>query len=573
MNGFHFLLLVVTTCVNGAKNTISFPDSLYPTDLSLSQFRQKCPLYYGKLEFCKTTYEDCFGLLRSPNDCEKEFFGCIRVDSDDINCRKYIDEARLIIRYHGRAFQRRIIEKRMKPAVDKINKRLKPIKEKYIKLIENCGVESEVEQESNRMLSQINSTNSIFDPTMMLFAMYKVESSMNKTEICQKSIEEFQNELGNVDSKTAESLKVPYHFWFIGIEFGAIGRVITRIVADEVCGIISFDFNQHKAVHLDCYDQQRDQEECDSVYNDSLNYSLKTTDSKKLNCKMFVDLLEAIQIIRGNDFYKEASEHFIESSKTSIDGEFRLGFEEFFNGSMTGRDTRNAFLRLEVSEKSTRRISLLFDDISSKCGSSKNTLASCGFKYEYCIHLIKSECQTKFSACLTDIHANNEQCRGAIQKMTDLLYPSIYISKEISKRQSNENNVYVEIAVLAAFIGFCVLIGFIIYRYRPMKEISDEQKPNANCDSSSKNTELKPLNQNEEIQKFVERTNTESGTNVSSVSGSFLNDNNANYRDIPHESSSNNHNNSEDQENQNMKSDESDTDSAIFRGTEVSQLL
>ncbi|CAL2045190.1 unnamed protein product [Caenorhabditis brenneri] len=468
MVNLHLLLffLVVTYSV-ASSNVPSYPDALYPKDLNFTQLRLKCPVQLGRIQFCAAQYEECFGHSRTEKYCGNQFCVCSNGDDQSNNqeCKQYLDQACFAVHNTGHKFQREIIEKREKSAVESVRKRLKSVISSYDRMVEDCGVESKLKMETEVMMKKLTSTNALHHLVMPFFAMVNTEPLMNKTEKCLRSIDEFQAALEEADSKASDNLKQPYVLWYTGIEFGPIGKVISRIGIDELCGKASFELNQESAAHLDCYDGQAGRQECDEKYINNINYLLTTMDSKKLVCKMMVELMKSIKDLRGEEFYREAREFHPNAYTTSIRGRFSSGFSGFENGSMTRRETKTTFVNLEASQKSSFRIKDRFEKVSSKCGGSKNsadTVASCGLRYEHCVFFNEQECPKQLSICLSSIDDGNKECQKEIDQFKELLWPE---TRRIKYSQERDFGIEHAIALILTGIVF-VVVGYILCQYR-----------------------------------------------------------------------------------------------------------
>ncbi|EFP12849.1 hypothetical protein CRE_27945 [Caenorhabditis remanei] len=120
-------------------------------------------------------------------------------------------------------------------------------------------------------------------------------------------------------------------------------------------------------------------------------------------------------------------EFFLDENGLKIDvngDSLTRGFEGFFKGSMTRRETKNDIVRLEASQNSPLILQQLYDDVSMSCGKSKNVVTSCAFKYAYCIHKIKKECMIQLSICLDHIDGIDGTCEEKIKEISSFLWPS-----------------------------------------------------------------------------------------------------------------------------------------------------
>lgn len=465
MFNLYLLFILVVTYVSGTPDIISFPEALYPKDAT--HLQSKCPLQLRKIDFCASRYEECFGRSRSVVDCSNEFCGCSKMndDSNKQECKRYSNDVCFTVNNNGHRFQREIIKKRQKLAFDNVKKRFKHIIETYKIMVEDCGVESKLKLETEEMKKKLKVTNAMHDLALPFFAMINVEHSLNKSKKCLMRIDEFETSLEEADSKASESLKHPYLLWHTGIEFGPIGKVVTRIGIDELCGKISFELNQESAAHLDC---KAARQECDEKYIENINYLLKTMDSKKLDCQLMVELMGSIHVLRGEK-YRETSEFHSIASTTSIRGKFNVGFNGFENGSMTKQETKTPFVDLEASQKSTFQIKDRFESVSFRCGGSKNsadTVASCGLRYEYCIHFNEKDCRKQLSICLNPIDDENKECKDSIFQLTELLWPT---AMKTEYSQGSGFGIWHIFALIITGILF-VVVGYGFCKFRTIKE-------------------------------------------------------------------------------------------------------
>ncbi|EFP11325.1 hypothetical protein CRE_30978 [Caenorhabditis remanei] len=429
---FIVLVLVVTTSAKSFTNVSAFPEMLYGSNLT--NFRKECPDQLSQMDSCIVIYRDCFGLMRATRECDHQFCGCvgesgyIRDDSTPQKCLDHLNSACVTVRSKGNLFKNQIVEENTKSAVNAIEKNLNQIRSAHKTVVEQCGIESKIKDEEARMLASLNTTNRLFPMTMTFFAMVNVEKFISKSEKCQKSIDLYERALQNLDEATVNRLEIPYRFWFIGAEFGSIGRVVTRALAVETCENASPELNHHSVVRVNCYDRRVNRSACDEKYRRDTKHTLSTTESKKLKCKMFIDLVEQVQSLRAAQFYEEAVDYHENGLKIDVNGDsLTRGFEGFFKGSMTRRETKNDIVRLEASQNSPLILQQLYDDVSMSCGKSKNTadvVTSCAFKYAYCIHKIKKECMIQLSICLDHIDGIDGICEEKIKEISSFLWPS-----------------------------------------------------------------------------------------------------------------------------------------------------
>ncbi|NP_001355437.1 uncharacterized protein CELE_C44H9.5 [Caenorhabditis elegans] len=445
-------LLAISATTAISINTIKYPNALYPASLSRGGFRNECPYLSKRIDFCVPKYEDCFGQLRSVEDCKLDYCTCIHVSEATETCQKHFGDSCQSVRTKGEVYRKTIAENRTKTVVNKLEAIFMKLSDAFSSLLKNCGVVSEMEEKLHQAVSQLDTQNPLLNLTLKYLILRNLESQMLNSTTCQNSKTSFQETLVKLDSMNAQRLHIPYPFWYIGTEFGPIGKVIMRSLAYETCDKASLDFNHHSVVRVNCYDQQKDQKDCDEAYSEGNYMTLGTMDSKKLVCKMFVDFNENLKSLRAEDFYKEAAEHHKVSSTTSIRGRFNEGFTSFVDGSMTRRDTKNDFLVLEASEKLPLRLLDYFDSVSSECGASKSVVASCGFMFEYCIQFFGRDCQTRLSTCLNDINEMDYTCEDAIRNIVKVLYPDTNATSKLEKYSST---------VEVAETGFIQTIGAI----------------------------------------------------------------------------------------------------------------
>lgn len=523
MLNFFLLFFSVVTYSSATSNVTSYPDALYPKDLNFTQLRLKCPVQLGKIQFCASKYEECFGHSRAVLFCGNEFCECLKVGDGSRNqeCKQYSDHACFAVHNIGNGLRREIIEKREKSAVESVRKRLKPVIESYNKMVEDCGVESKLKVETEVMMKKLTSTNALHLLTIPFFAMANTEPSINRTEECLRRIDEFQTALEKADSKASEGLEQPYALWYIGIEFGPIGKVITRIGIDELCGK-AFELNQESAAHLDCYDKQDGRQECDEKYIQNINDTLSTMDSKKLACKMMVKLMESITFLRGEEFYREAREFRPNAYTATIRGRFKSGFGGFENGSMTRRETKTAFVDLEASQKSSLRIKNRFERVSSKCGGSKNsadTIASCGLRYEHCVQSNEQNCPMQLSICLSPIDDENEECKKEIDQFNDFLWPA---TNRIEHSPESEFGVWHVIALIMTGIFFAV-IAYILCQYRT--EIKERICRRIEQNENPEEVPLAPVEQQNAPQREENEGRLQSHTTCNDPENRYTNNN------------------------------------------------
>lgn len=428
---FIVLGLVVTTSAKSFTNVSAFPESLYGSNLT--DFRKECPDQLGKMDSCIALYKECVGLMRITKECNQEFCGCVgnngynRDDSIPQKCMDHLDRACVAVHSKGSLFKNQIIEENTKPAKKKIEISLNQIRSAHENVVQQCGIESKMRDEEARMLASINSSDKLLSLTMTFFAMANVEKFIVKSDECQKSIDLYERVLQNLDKETVDHLEIPYRFWFIGAEFGSIGRVVTRALAVKTCGNASPELNHHSVVRVNCYDRKMDRKECDEKYLKATKHTLSTMESKKLKCKMFTDFIEQIQSLRAVEFYKEAADYHGTGLKIDVNGDFKQNFEGFYKGSMSKRETTNDIVRLEGSQNSPLRLQPYLEKVSIDCGNSKNSadvVTSCAFKYAYCIHKIKSECMIQLSICLDHIDGMDKPCEDSIKEISNILWPS-----------------------------------------------------------------------------------------------------------------------------------------------------
>ncbi|CAI2353454.1 unnamed protein product [Caenorhabditis sp. 36 PRJEB53466] len=407
---------------------------LMPTDISLKELYRTCPMHTKALDYCQSKSEDCHGQIRPLEECNKQFCQCLQDAGPKTGesrgmCDQHMDNLCFAAWKFGGAYRKEVVEKQTAPVRARIRKNLDPLSEPFMVMQKQCLVETKVRLEVSKLKKKLNLTDEVFDSILPYLTIQAVESSMLRSKGCQTAKVAFEKAMEAVDAKTTSNMHIPYEFWYPGTEFGAVGKVIFRVVANEACEKAALDFNHLSAVHLNCYDQQLPRDQCDTDYFESMRRTLSTMDSKKVSCKMFVNAIESVLPIRAEQFFKEAAEFHGESSSASVGGKFNRGFQGFLNGSMTKRDTKNAIFVLEASEKSSLRMRDYFDYVSKECGKVRRfaaVVSSCGFKYEYCVEYVKSDCSIQLAICLGDIEDMSDSCQYAIGNVTETIWPTVH---------------------------------------------------------------------------------------------------------------------------------------------------
>ncbi|UMM35586.1 hypothetical protein L5515_008140 [Caenorhabditis briggsae] len=426
----HLLLLVVVVAGKSNLKRPSFPDDLYPANMTRLEFRKKCSLQSNKLDYCILQYKACVGTLTTVRNCNARFCLCTKSTEDDLDefdeeCSQ--NDACTSVHINGPFYKNIIIEEETKPAMKNIEKHLRPLFEVHQVVAKSCEIELELELAEKKMIEDFNSTTPLLNLTLKLFAIANVE--LHKTEKCHAALDQYRKVLEDVDTKTAGRIHIPYNLWFVGAEMGPIGRVATRIIADEMCQKSSLEFNHQSVSRVACYDQQDGQKKCDELFYKNVKRTLSMLDSKKIRCQMFVELIETLQSALAAKFYSEAAEYDVDPSTVQIgDKLFEKGFEASEDQSLTQRDTKSIIISLESSTNTTSlRVKQYFEKVSLECGNSRNSadvVASCGYMYANCVRENRKNCQKDLPICLKDIDGMRQSCEHAISKLSDLLWPS-----------------------------------------------------------------------------------------------------------------------------------------------------
>ncbi|CAO4379827.1 unnamed protein product [Caenorhabditis nigoni] len=470
----HLLLIVAVVAAKSILKRPSFPDDLYPSNMTRLEFRKKCSLQSNKLDYCILQYKECIGTLTTVRNCNARFCSCTKSTQDDLDesdeeCSQ--QDACTSVHINGQSYKKIIIEEETRPEIRNIEKHLKPLFEAHEVVAKSCEIELELELAEKRMIEDFNSTTPLLNLTLKLFAIANVV--LPKTENCQAALDQYRKALEDVDTKTAKSLHIPYNLWFVGAEMGPIGRVATRIIADEMCQKSSLEFNHQSVSRVACYDLQDGQKECDDTFSKNVKRILSMLDSKKIRCQMFVELVETLQLGLGDTFYAEAAEYDVDPSTVQIgDKLFEKGFEASEDQSLTQRDTKSIIIKLESSTNTTSlRVKQYFEEVSLECGNSRNSadvVASCGYMYANCVRENRNNCQKNLPICLTDINGieMRQSCEHAISKLSDLLWPSSKEKPGLVVFQSVQNSEESSWSIMSTAVNwafvFLVLIAIIL---------------------------------------------------------------------------------------------------------------
>uniref|UniRef100_A0A8R1HKD6 Chondroitin proteoglycan 4 domain-containing protein n=1 Tax=Caenorhabditis japonica TaxID=281687 RepID=A0A8R1HKD6_CAEJA len=459
---YQGLLFAIAICISAEIST----DELYPRDITRPEFRIKCPLEFHKFEGCIPKYKNCFNQLREVKDCNKEFGRCMEIIRDDENadehdlngCNNYTNNAVFYAWTHGISIQKTVFGESLS-SVYLIRKRLEPMETAITWVAKECGIESKLQNEMKRIKVKANVTSELLNSVLPYFALRWVEFEMSNSKSCRESVKKLENVMEMIDAQSAKNLEIPYDFWNIGTAFGAMGKVTMRVIADETCEQTSDTFNHLGAIFLNCYDQQLAQKECDEKYIEGLESVLSTKDSKKVNCKLFVDLVKSLLSIGGVLFYKEAASYYVEGSTVTFRGKFNKGFSGFLNGSMTSRDTKSTIVVLGASTSTSIRQLDYFDRVSSECGASRSIVSSCGFMFERCTHFSHGGCPQQLTVCLNGILNMTDECQKAISQLTNLVWPTVQKSETITSEADEKQFAW----TLWAAMGAALLVGIAVF--------------------------------------------------------------------------------------------------------------
>lgn len=423
----HLLLLAVTATARYIPKSPSFPGDLYPANLTRNEFKLMCPRLSDKIDYCVPQYKECTLKLSSSGDCENQFCLCVKISDRDENqpAECHAHNASETIRINGNKYRKSIIEQEEGLAVKENIKKLKPLLDAQNKMVDDCGIESKLEDEGEQIKLRLGTISPLLNWTMPFFALANIE--LPKTEKCEYARLRYLEKCEEVDAKTSETLKIPYNMWFIGAEFGPVGRVLSRLFADGTCDKSSSEFNHHSVTRVNCYDQQRGVDKCDEEFSKSVNRTLSTLDSKKVQCKMFIGYIKRLQQLRSNVFYTEAAGYHVDASKVSLSDRMLTEGFKADNQSLTQRDTKTTIVSFESTEHFSPLLQQHFDEVSSECSNSRNSadiVASCGFQYGQCILQQRQQCKKQLNICLSNIPEMSKSCEEAYRSATGHLWPS-----------------------------------------------------------------------------------------------------------------------------------------------------